>query len=85
MRKPEIFSDGNTGALAWGALVGGIVLYDALAPQTLSESFHKGMETRAKPLLVGAVALTAAHLLRPHCLSVYDPVTQIGGYIREHI
>jgi hypothetical protein len=84
-RTVETYGSENTGALAWAGLIGAIATYDALAPQTLSESFHKGMQTRAKPFLVAAVALTAVHLLRPQALSVYDPITQVGGEIKRHI
>lgn len=84
-RTLETYSSENTGLLGWAALVGGIAVFDALNSQTLSESFHKGMETKARPLLVGAVAVTALHLLRPRALSPYDPITQIGGRIKELI
>ena len=81
-RTSETYTEGYTSAIAWAGLVGAVAVYDALAPQTLSEGFHKAMETRARPLLVAAVALTGAHLLRPHYLSAYDPITRFGTALR---
>jgi hypothetical protein len=84
-RTLETYSDNNIGALGVAALVGTIAVFDALSPQTISEFVHKQNENGARPLVALALGVTASHLLRPKSLSPYDPITQIGGMIREHI
>lgn len=83
-RTPETYKSENTGAIGLALMVGTIAAWDALGPQTISEFVHKQNE---KHRMVTAVALgvTALHLLRPRSLSPYDPITQIGGRIREFI
>lgn len=76
----------NIGAIGWAGLVGGIAVWDALAPQTLSAFVHKmNREHHTRPLVGLALGVTALHLMRPDSLRKYDPITQIGGFIREHI
>lgn len=62
--------------LAWAGLVGGVALYDVLAPdgETLSEGFDRLMETRqGKLAAIGAVAIVGAHLLNL-LPQKYDPI-----------
>ena len=52
--------------VAWGVLATGVAAYDVLCPQgeTLSEGVDRALETRSgRVLAIGAVALTAAHLI----------------------
>jgi hypothetical protein len=85
MRRPETYSDTNLGAIGVGLMIGTIAMWDALAPQTISEFIHKQNENGARPLVALALGVTALHLLRPRALSPYDPITQVGGEIRRHI
>ena len=84
-RTVETYSDNNIGALGVAGLVAGIAIFDALSPQTISEFVHKQNEKGARPLVALALGVTALHLLRPRSLSPYDPITQVGRVIREHI
>lgn len=53
------------GEWAWAGLIAGVATYDYLCPdgQTMSEMVDKALAGRSKLLAVGAVAVTAAHLL----------------------
>jgi len=84
-RTSETYSDNNIGAIGLGLMVGTIAVWDALAPQTISEFVHKQNENGARPYVALALGVTALHLLRPKSLSPYDPITQVGRVIREHI
>lgn len=84
-RTSETYSDSNLGIVGLGIMVGAIAAWDAFAPQTISEFVHKQNERGARPYVALALGVTALHLLRPRALSPYDPITQIGGLIREHI
>lgn len=74
----------HTAAFAWGALVGGVVAYDLFAPQgeTLSEGVDRALESRFKYVAMGAIAVTAAHLINaiPEQL---DPIHRGVQFIRE--
>lgn len=84
--NPNVQSDGNIGAIGWAGLIGGIAVWDALAPQTLSAFVHKmNREHHTRPLVGLALGVTALHLMRPDSLRKYDPITQMGGFIRDHI
>jgi len=51
--------------LAWGALIGGVALYDAFCPkgETMSEGVDRALETRTgRVLALGAIAVTSCHL-----------------------
>lgn len=53
----------HAGTLGWAVLGAAVIAWDALAPETLSHAFARGMENRyARPAIIGAVAVTAAHL-----------------------
>lgn len=75
--KPTIEKQ-KASTLAWGTLVAGVVLYDALCPagETLSEGYDHFL-AKNKLLALGAVAITAAHLtnLLP---AKYDPIHRLA-------
>ena len=82
-RTTEVYSDTNIGALGVAGLVAGIAIFDLFSEQTISEFVHKQNERGARPYVALALGVTALHLLRPRSLSAYDPITQIGGKIRN--
>ena len=85
MRSPEKYSDNNLGIIGVGLTIMTVGAWDLLGPQTISEFIHKQNENGARPYVALAIGITALHLLRPRSLSPYDPITQIGGIIRDHI
>lgn len=84
-RASEVYTEGNTGVIGLALMAGTIAAWDAFANQTISEFIHKQNENGARPYVALALGVTALHLLRPRSLSPYDPITQIGGKIRELI
>lgn len=67
---------------AWAALVGGVILYDALCPrgETLSEGYDSFID-RHPAVAWAATALTAAHLLNiiPETI---DPIHRLANHGR---
>jgi hypothetical protein len=53
----------KTGKYAWAAIGAFVALYDILGNDTLTASFKRGAENpRTKPLVYGALGVTALHL-----------------------
>jgi hypothetical protein len=53
------------GHLGWAALAGSVLAWDVVAPESLSHAFARGLENRyTRPLVIGAWAVTTAHLFR---------------------
>ena len=78
MEKPRPAS------IAWGALIGGVALYDYLAPdgETLSEGVDRALEHKTgRFLAVGAIAITASHLLNI-LPQKYDPIHNLPKILR---
>lgn len=64
---------------AWVGLAAGVAAYDILCPEgeTMSEQYDRWLDNpRAKYLAIGAVAVTAAHLLNV-IPEQYDPFTRL--------
>ncbi len=77
-------SETNIGAIGWGAIGVFALAWDAYAEQTLSNFAHERIaDHRTRYLALGAVAITAAHLVRPQALRNYDPITRLGGVVRD--
>lgn len=77
-------SETNIGALGWGCIGAFAVAWDLFAEQTLSNFAHERIQDpRTRYLALGAVAVTAIHLTRPESLRMYDPITILGGKIRD--
>lgn len=56
--------DSHAGTIGWVALAAGVAAFDYFAPETLSSAVDRALETpRGRYLAIGAVAVTAAHLL----------------------
>lgn len=68
----------KTSTLAWGALIGGVAVYDLLCPkgETLSEGADRGLEGKYKNLVRLGIGVTALHLVNvlPDSL---DPLHQL--------
>ena len=57
-------NDSHAGTYGWVALAAGIAVFDYFAPETLSHAVDRALECpRGRYAAIGAVALTAAHLL----------------------
>lgn len=52
----------KAGTWGWIALVAGVVAFDLLAPETMSNAFRRGLKSH-ELLTLGAWAITSAHLL----------------------
>jgi hypothetical protein len=68
--------DSHIGNLGWGLLIGGVVLWDLLAEETLSSAADRYLRHPVgKYAAIGAVAVTASHLLNlPEHFGVPDPI-----------
>lgn len=69
--------------MAWGLLVGGVIAYDVLGKQTMSERFDEYLEHPiGKYIAIGATALIGAHLLNlPDHFEIPDPITSIADSV----
>lgn len=77
-------SETNIGFIGWAGIATGVVLWDALAEQTLSAYYHERVQDpRTRALALGAVAVVATHLVRPDVLSQFDPITRFGAAVRQ--
>lgn len=84
MRKPR------TSEVAWGALIAGIAAYEYVAPdgELLSDAVDRGLEGRGKYVVMGSIALTAAHLLNTFerfGVERYDPFPAVLGKVRRKV
>lgn len=71
----------HSGTLGWLALAAGIVAWDALAHETLSHAFARGMENvKMRPAIIGAAAITAAHLfdIIPTAIDPFDNSVELA-------
>lgn len=66
-------TESRVGNWGWTALAAGVIVWDVVASETLSSAYDRYLQHPVKRVVaVGAVALTAAHLL--NCLpKQYDP------------
>ena len=56
--------ESHAGTYGWVALAAGVAAFDYFAPETLSSAVDRALECpRARYMAIGAVAVTAAHLL----------------------
>jgi hypothetical protein len=56
--------ESHLGTAGWLALGAGVVAFDYLSPETLSHAVDRALECpRSRYAAMGAVAITAAHLL----------------------
>lgn len=64
--------------LAWVGLVGGVAAYDILCNEgeTLSEEMDRMLESRARFIALGGVAITALHLINVLPNNI-DPLHQL--------
>lgn len=75
----------NKADLAWTFLVGGVIAYDVLGEQTMSERFDEYLEHPiGKYVAIGATALIGAHLLNifDH-FDTPDPITLAGDVVSK--
>ena len=77
-------SETNIGALGWASIGAFALGWDCFAEQTLSNFAHERIsDPRTRYLALGALAITAIHLTRPESLRSLDPITRLGGMVRE--
>lgn len=70
----------KSGTWGWVGLVAGVVAWDVLAPETLSEAVDRALDSRGRYLAIGAVAVTAAHLLNVLPEPI-DPIHQLAEHL----
>lgn len=74
MRKP----DSHAGNWGWVGLTAGVVAWDILAPETLSNAVDRYMDDPfGRVAVLGTVAIVGAHLLNLFP-EQYDPIELIG-------
>jgi hypothetical protein len=75
----------HAGIYGWLGLAAGVAAFDALAPETMSSAFNRGMQNPySRYLVLGAWAITTAHLLQliPHEPVELDPFMRIANCLR---
>lgn len=71
-------SESHVGTLGWVGLAAGVVLFDRYAPETLSHAVDRALERPVgRYAAIGAVAITAAHLLNL-IPENYDPFCRLN-------
>lgn len=54
----------HAGTWGWAGIAVGVYLFDHYCEESLSHAFKRGMENpRSRPLVLGALAITASHLI----------------------
>lgn len=54
----------KSGVIGWGLVAGTVFVADRYLPESMTHAFHRGMENPvSRPFVLGALAVTAAHLL----------------------
>lgn len=67
-------NDTRMGTVGWGLLAAGVVAWDIYASETLTHAARRGLaDRRARPIIMGAVALTSLHLLDRMPTNAVDP------------
>lgn len=75
----------HAGSYGWALLGAGVLAWDVFAPQTLSSAYDRYLEHPVKRVLaVGAVAVTASHLLNL-LPEQYDPIQIINNRLAESV
>lgn len=60
----QTHNETHLGSIGWALLAGGVFLFDTLSEETLSHAFQRGLDNAySRPFCVGALAVTACHLL----------------------
>lgn len=77
----------NKSDLAWGGLVGGIIAYDILSDETMSERFDDYLEHPiGKYVAIGATAMIGYHLLNlAEHFGTPDPVTETAKFVTKTV
>jgi hypothetical protein len=58
-------NEARSGALGWALVAAGVAVWDIHAKESLSHAFQRGMDNPlSRPLVLGALAITAAHLVQ---------------------
>ena len=84
MVKSENSHAGNWG---WAGITAGVIAWDTLAPETLSHAVDRYLEHPVgKVLAVGAIAITAGHLLNVfEKYNVPDPIQETANFVTMSI
>ena len=73
----------HSGDIGWGLLVGGIIAWDVLAPETLSSAADRYLEHPVgKYIALGATAIVAAHVVNLFDnYDIPDPIQKANDYL----
>lgn len=80
--------ESGIGIVGWAITAVTVTAFDLLAEQTMSEWYRDRVhDPRTRAVALGLLALSAYHLTRPdkYPYQNIDPITQMGGFIRDHI
>lgn len=85
-RNPE----SNMGTWGWVGLVAGVMVFDALSKETLTDAWRRGLEKPLGKFALGAVAgITVGHLMDvPNRYGTPDFINNIGdimGWVGEKL
>ncbi len=78
--------DSHAGTYGWVGIVAGVVAWDILAPETLSGAVDRALESKRGYLAIGAITLTAAHLLNviPDPIDPFKLIPNVARGRAEH-
>lgn len=77
--------ESHIGTVGWGLLATGVVLWDILAPETLSSAADRALEHPVgKYLAIGATAIVGAHVLNVfEHFDIPDPIHELATFVTE--
>lgn len=77
----------HAGDWGWVGLTAGVIAWDTLAPETLSHAVDRYLEhPMGKVLAIGAIAITAGHLLNVFDkYNIPDPIQESANFVTMSI
>jgi hypothetical protein len=80
-------AESKAGTIGLAVVASGVIMWDILAPETISSGFDRYLEHPVKRLAaIGGVVVVAAHLLNiPERLGLPDPVNELSRFVVEGV
>lgn len=84
MERPN---ESHAGDYGWAGVTAGVILWDTLAPETLSHAVDRYLEHPVgRVLAVGAIAITSGHLLNLfEKYNIPDPIQETANFVSGSI
>lgn len=76
----------KVGSIGWLGIAAGVLAFDVLAEESLSSAFSRGTENpRTRPFVLGALGITALHLLDvlPPAIDPIDTAVRLARRVVE--